>query len=88
MINNRAESAVKPFVIGRKKFLFSDTDRGAKASAPCYSMMETAKLNKINPMAYLSYLLTELPKLGNNPTPEQLESLMPWSTLPEYYKIN
>lgn len=88
LTNNRAERAVKPFVIGRKNFLFSDTDRGAKASALCYSIIETAKLNKLNPMAYLSHLLTELPKLGDNPTAEQLEKLMPWAELPEYCKIN
>ena len=60
----------------------------AKASALCYSIIETAKLNKLNPMAYLSHLLTELPKLGDNPTAEQLEKLMPWAELPEYCKIN
>lgn len=73
LTNNRAERAAKPFVIGRKNFLFSDTNRGAKASALCYSMIEIAKLNKLDPMAYLSHLLTELPKLGDNPPPEQLE---------------
>ena len=88
LTNNRAERAVKPFVIGRKNFLFSDTDRGAKASALCYSIIETAKLNKLNPMAYLTYLLTELPKLGDTPTSKQLEKMMPWSALPEYCKTN
>ncbi len=86
LTNNRAERAVKPFVLGRKNFLFSDTDKGAEASALCYSMIETAKLNKLNPMAYLTYLLTELPKLGDEPTEEQLEKLMPWAELPEYCK--
>lgn len=68
LTNNRAERAVKHFVISRKNFLSSDTDRGAKASALCYSIIETAKLNNINPMVYLTYLLTELPKLGDNQT--------------------
>lgn len=52
----------------------------------CYSIIETAKLNKLNPMAYLTYLLTELPKLGDNPTEDQLDKMMPWSKLPEYCK--
>ena len=85
LTNNRAERAVKPFVIGRKNWLFSDTDKGADASARCYSIIESANLNGLNVFGYLSYLLTELPKLGNEPTDEQLDSLLPWSdTLPDY----
>ena len=85
LTNNRAERAVKPFVIGRKNWLFSDTDKGADASARCYSIIESANLNGLNVFGYLSYLLTELPKLGNAPTDEQLDSLLPWSdTLPDY----
>ena len=88
MTNNREERAVKPFVIGHNNFLPSNTDRGAKASAQCYSMIETSKLNKFDLMAYITHLLTELPKLVDNPTPEQLEKMMPWSTLTEYCKVN
>ena len=87
LTNNRAERAVKPFVIGRKNWLFSDTDKGADASARCYSIIESANLNGLNVFGYLSYLLTELTKLGNEPTDEQLDSLLPWSdTLPDYCK--
>ncbi|MCD8216349.1 MAG: transposase [Clostridiales bacterium] len=87
LTNNRAERAVKPFVIGRKNWLFSDTDKGAEASARCYSIIETAKLNNLDIFAYLTYLLTELPKLGETPTTAQLDSFLPWSpTLPEYCK--
>ena len=87
LTNNRAERAVKPFVIGRKNWLFSDTDKGADASARCYSIIESANLNGMNVFGYLSYLLTELPKFGNEPTDEQLDSLLPWSgTLPDYCK--
>ena len=87
LTNNRAERAVKPFVIGRKNWLFSDTDKGADASARCYSIIESANLNGLNVFGYLSYLLTELPKFGNEPTDEQLDSLLPWSgTLPDYCK--
>ena len=87
LTNNRAERAVKPFVIGRKNWLFSDTDKGADASARCYSIIESANLNGLNVFGYLSYLLTELPKLGNEPTDEQLDRLLPWfDTLPDYCK--
>ena len=87
LTNNRAERAVKPFVIGRKNWLFSDTDKGADASARCYSIIESANHNDLNVFGYLSYLLTELPKLGENPSDEQLDCLMPWSeTLPGYCK--
>lgn len=87
LTNNRAERAIKPFVIGRKNWLFSDTDKGADASARCYSIIESASLNDLNVFGYISYLLTELPKLGENPTDEQLDDLMPWSeALPRYCK--
>ena len=73
------------FVIGRKNFLFADTSRGADASARCYSVIETARMNNLDVYGYLLHLLTELPKFGNQPTDKQLESVMPWSqTLPNY----
>ena len=82
-----AERAIKPFVIGKKNQLFFDTDKGADASARCYSIIESASCNDLNVFGYLSYLLTELPKLGDNPTDEQLDDLMPWSkALPGYCK--
>lgn len=87
LTNNAAERAIRPFVMGRKNWLFSDTDKGADASARCYSIIESAKLNNLNVFGYLTYLLTELPKLGTEPTSEQLDKFMPWSeTLPEYCK--
>ena len=87
LTNNLAERTIKPFVIGRKNWLFADTDKGADASARCYSIIESAKLNNLNVFAYLSHLLTELPKLGVDPTPNQLDKLMPWSAeLPGFCK--
>lgn len=76
--NNRAERSIKPFVIGRKNFLFSNTPRGAKASAIIYSMVETAKENDLNPFAYLTYLFEELPNI-NVEHPHALDELLPWS---------
>ena len=52
--NNRAERSIKPFVIGRKNFLFANTPRGAKASAVLYSLVETAKECGIAPYVYLT----------------------------------
>ena len=71
--NNRSERAIKPFVIGRKNFLFSNTAKGAKASATLYSIIETAKANGLIPFDYLMHLLSELPK-----QPSDLTPLMPW----------
>lgn len=71
--NNRAERAIKPFVIGRKNWLFSNTSSGAHASAILYSLIETAKANGVDCYAYLLYLLTELPKEDCD-----IEELMPW----------
>ena len=59
--NNRAERSIKPFVIGRKNFMFANTPRGATASAIIYSLVETAKENKLNPYAYLTYVLKNAP---------------------------
>jgi hypothetical protein len=55
--NNRAERSIKPFVIGRKNFLFANTARGAKASAVMYSLIETAKENGLSPYDYLVSVL-------------------------------
>lgn len=74
--NNRAERAIKPFVIGRKNWLFSNTERGAAASAMIYSIVETAKANGINVEAYLQMLLEELPKMQEG---DSLNRLMPWA---------
>ncbi len=60
--NNRAERAIKPFVIGPKNWMFSNTANGANASATLYSLIETAKANALDPNEYLKILLSELPK--------------------------
>ncbi|PMH38797.1 hypothetical protein BCU68_16610 [Vibrio sp. 10N.286.49.B3] len=71
-----AENAIRPFVVGRKAWLFADTSQGAKASAVCYSLVETAKLNGLEPYNYLYNLLTQLPYAENL---EQIEALLPWN---------
>ena len=83
----RIKSAIKPFVIGRKNWLFADSPRGAKASATIYSLVETAKENGLNPMAYLTYLFEVLPNI-NVKDEKALDVLMPWSeTIQEKFKI-
>ncbi len=72
--NNGAENAIRPFVIGRKNWLFSTSVKGVKASANLYSLIETAKVNGLEPYAYLRHLFTELPKAD---TVEAIEALLP-----------
>ena len=77
--NNLAENAIRPFVIGRKNWLFCDTPKGAEASAAVYSLVETAKANDVEPFAYLSFLLDELRYLGKTPPAAELDRLLPWA---------
>ena len=85
LTNNLAERSVKPFVMSRRNFLFCDTAKGATSSALCFSMIETAKANDLDPFGYLLFLLQELPKLGDKPSEEQLRDYLPWSTtIPAY----
>ncbi len=59
--NNLAENAIRPFVIGRKNWLFAGTPDGASASAALYSLIETAKANSLEPYKYLRYLFEKIP---------------------------
>ncbi|MCL1877232.1 MAG: IS66 family transposase [Defluviitaleaceae bacterium] len=77
--NNRAERSIKPFVIGRKNWLFANTPRGAKASAILYSIIETAKENGVNPYEYLTYIFTNAPNWDIRDNFGYFELLMPWS---------
>ncbi|MGH8436586.1 MAG: IS66 family transposase [Pseudomonas sp.] len=77
--NNPAERAIRPFVIGRKAWLFSDTPKGATASAQLYSLVETAKANGQEPYAYLRHILEHLPQVSSV---EGYEALLPWNCTP------
>ena len=77
--NNQVENAIRPFVIGRKGWLFCDTPKGATASAVVYTLVETAKASHTEPYRYLLRLLTILPMHGGNPSIATLEELLPWS---------
>ena len=74
-----AERAIKSFVIGRKNFLFSDTVRGAEASAAIYSIVVTAKLNGLNQRAYLEWVLSEMPNDARLSEPGRIDRYLPWS---------
>jgi transposase len=77
--NNQVENAIRPFVVGRKGWLFSDTPQGAEASAIIYSLMETAKVNALNLEDYLLHLLTVLPDRFAAITDAPIDDLLPWS---------
>lgn len=83
--NNRAERSIKPFVMGRKNWLFCNSVSGAKASAIAFSVIETAKENGLRPFEYLNFLLESLP----NSKTSQFDDLMPWSNkLPPECKMS
>jgi transposase len=74
--NNPVENAIRPFVVGRKAWLFSDTPAGAHASAVIYSLIETVKANSLEPYTWLKRVLTVLPTCQ---TVEDIEALLPWN---------
>jgi transposase len=82
--NNLAENAIRPFVVGRKNFLFSGSPRGAQASATLYSLIETAKANGLEPRAYLTFLFERLPEAR---TPEALDALLPQNLATDDLKL-
>jgi transposase len=74
--NVLAENAIRPFAVGRKAWLFADTSQGARASATCYSLVETAKANKLEPSVYIQHVLE---RIADADTLEKLEALLPWN---------
>ena len=78
--NNLAENAIRPFVVGRKNWLFSATSRGAQASAALYSVIESAKANRHEPYWYLRFLFEGLISAR---TAEQFTALLPQNIDPK-----
>ena len=76
--NNDCERAIKPFVIGRKNWLFSKSQKGAEASSIIYSIIETCKANNVNTYDYLRYLFENIHKAKNA---DELRAILP-------YKLN
>jgi transposase len=62
--NNRCENAIRPFVVGRRNWSFSNSQKGAHASAAIYSLIETAKHNDLEPYHYLKYVLSRIVEPG------------------------
>lgn len=85
--NNVTERAIRNFTIGRGNWMFMNTAKGAEASSYIYSIVETAKLNKLKPYEYINYILSYL--AGKDLSDKKdLEAVMPWATLPqELYSI-
>ena len=74
--NNAAENCIRPFVVGRKNWLFAGTPEGAAASAVLYSLVESAKANGLEPFSYFRFIFDKLPLAE---TLEDLEALLPWN---------
>ena len=74
--NILAENAIRPVALGRRNWLFSDTPKGAEASAVCFSLIETAKANGLEPYAYIRHVLRHIAAAD---TVEKLEALLPWN---------
>ena len=81
--NNLSENAIRPFTVGRKNWLFSDSVESAEASAIAYTMVEMAKAHNLNIYQYLYTLLLYMPDYKNEPA--GIKQLMPWS---EFIKKN
>ncbi len=75
--NNMSENSIRPVVVGRKNWLFSDTMDGAEASMGIYTIVEMAKLHGLDPYKYMKYILEKRP--GYRTTDEEFEKLAPWS---------
>ena len=83
-MGSTTENAIRPFVIGRKNFLFSGSPRGAEASATLYTLVETAKACDLEPWAYLNYLFEKLPAAKSE---QALMSLLPQNLKVEDLKL-
>lgn len=83
--NNRVESAIRPFAIGRKNWLFAGSPRGAKASATLYSLIMTCKANDIDPYAYFRYMLDQLRACNSD---EDYKALLPFNIDKSLLRIN
>lgn len=81
--NNKAENAIRPFVLGRKNWMFAGNDAGAEASCRVYTLIETAKVNGLEPYAYLRSILEKLPSVKIS---GDWKSLLPWNITPKSHK--
>ena len=77
--NNQVENAIRPIVVGRKNWLFCDTQAGANASVIVFTVLETAKANGLNPETYLNHLLTVVPERFAADPLAVVDDLLPWT---------
>jgi transposase len=82
--NNAAERAIRPFVIGRKNWLFSRSPKGAKGSAILYSLVESAKLHDLSAFEYMNYIFRKIPYCR---TSEDWAALLPFNISSEQLKV-
>ena len=76
--NNACENAIRPFVIGRKNWLFNKSPKGAESSCGMYTLIQTAKENGLNPQEYLTFVFEKAPYACS---PEDWEKLLPWNII-------
>jgi transposase len=81
---NLTENEIRPFAVGRRNWLFSDTPSGAHASAALYTLIVTAKANGLDPYAYLVHVARQLPSAN---TLVEVEALLPWKLTPEMIAV-
>lgn len=84
--NQISENAIRPVTVGRRNWLFCDSTEGADASMAVYTLLETARANRLNPLKYLEFLLEARPNI--NMTDEELEVLTPWSNIVQECCVN
>ena len=77
---NAAENSIRPFVLGRKNWMFSGSPKGAQSSCAMYSLIESAKQNGMNPYSYLRAVFEAAPRVKNS---GDWETLLPWNILAE-----
>ncbi|SEN87229.1 Transposase IS66 family protein, partial [Loktanella fryxellensis] len=77
--NNTCERSIRPIALGRKNYLFMGSIGGGKAAAIAYALIETAKMNDVDPEAWLTWVLQRLPDHKIN----RIDELMPWNWQPE-----
>lgn len=77
--NNPAERALRGVAIGRKNYLFAGSDAGGRRAAALYSLIESAKLNGLNPQLYIADVLA---RIGNHPA-RHIAELLPWNWNPD-----
>ncbi|MCG7851000.1 MAG: IS66 family transposase [Methanosarcinaceae archaeon] len=82
--NNLVENAIRPFVLGRKNWLFSNTPRGAHASAILFSLIESAKANGLEPYRYLRYIFDRIPAIESD---KEMRNLLPDRLSPQIIKL-